>query len=194
LLDVPELEIGLAWCAVGSGESNLAQTHLRRAILLQPSSSVSHQMRVDLFIFGGQPREAIEALLFKMSKVSDSVTDHLQLAELLVEVGDRRLALEQFRNVLERDPSSAVAHAHYGLLQRSLRNLPAAIEHLQAAIRLNRSSLSWGKELASTLVAAGREHEAEAMITSMLRDHPTDSDLTALLSAATKHSRPRPTP
>lgn len=83
---------------------------LRRALFLSPYLAEAHLLLGQLYLRGGRPAEAVEAL--KISLWSEAtVAAHVSLAEALLQVQDQAAARIEIDRALALDPQSAAALA-----------------------------------------------------------------------------------
>lgn len=165
LIDVAEVELGLSWIRLLRGDGAAAESHLRRAIELQPQREGLRDDLFRLLVLEGRVDEAID------ERLATSTVDHpiaptvrLHLAGLLAERGRSEEAIEQYRIGLEQSEESVEVHYNLGgLLRRAGRNAEA-IPHLERALELAPQDPDTHVELGLALAAAGRAREALPLI------------------------------
>ena len=111
-----------------------------------------------------QPERALRALDAATAANPDDVAAHARAAELLVERGRLREALERYGQVVRLDPSRAAAWEAIGSLALDLRDYKRAEEAHRALLRLEPTKVSVWLRLAATLARQERWAEAREAI------------------------------
>ena len=83
---------------------------LRRALYLSPYLAEAHLLLGRLYLRGGRPAEAVEALKIALWS-EETVAAHVGLAEALLQVQDQAAARVEIDRALALDPKSAEALA-----------------------------------------------------------------------------------
>jgi tetratricopeptide (TPR) repeat protein len=83
---------------------------LRRALFLSPYLAEAHLLLGRLYLRGGRPAEAVEALKIALWS-EETVAAHINLAEALLQVQDQAAARIEIDRALALDPKSAEALA-----------------------------------------------------------------------------------
>jgi tetratricopeptide (TPR) repeat protein len=87
-----------------------AMQELRRALYLSPYLAEAHLLLGRLYLRGGRPTEAVEALKIALWS-EETVAAHVSLAEALMQVEDQAAARAQIERALALDPKSPDALA-----------------------------------------------------------------------------------
>jgi tetratricopeptide (TPR) repeat protein/TolB-like protein len=87
-----------------------ATQELRRALYLSPYLAEAHLLLGRLYLRGGRPAEAVEALKIALWS-EETVAAHVALAEALLQVQDQAAARAEIDRALAMDPNSAEALA-----------------------------------------------------------------------------------
>jgi len=160
LVDVLEIELGLAWTHLLRDEVPAAEARLRAAVALQPEEPRLHDHVIDLLVARGRPAEAIVALEEKMSATGVRAADHFRVGGLLVEAGRGDEALEHYRSAASLAPDSAPTRYNLGGLLRRLGRPAEATVELEIAARLAPGDAATQIELGLALAESGRTAEA----------------------------------
>lgn len=83
---------------------------LRRALFLSPYLAEAHLLLGRLYLRGGRPAEAVEALKISLWS-EETVAAHINLAEALLQIQDQAAARAEIERALALDPKSAEALA-----------------------------------------------------------------------------------
>ena len=83
---------------------------LRRALYISPYLAEAHLLLGRLYLRGGRPAEAVEALKISLWS-EETVAAHISLAEALLQVQDQAAARAEIERALALDPKSAEALA-----------------------------------------------------------------------------------
>jgi tetratricopeptide (TPR) repeat protein len=131
-----------------------------------------------------QPERALAALDAATAADPDDATAHARAAELLVERGRLREALERYGEVVRIDASRASTWEAIGSLALDLRDYKRAEEAHRALLRLEPAKVTAWLRLAATLARQQRWREArEAIAKAQALDPkaPVDPQLVAYL-------------
>ncbi len=89
-------------------EDRQAMAELRRAVYLSPYEAQAHLLIGRIYLRGGRPAEAIDALKISIWS-EDTAPAHVALAEAYLKVGKRPAARTELERALAIDPQSAAA-------------------------------------------------------------------------------------
>lgn len=133
---------------------------LEQAVYLYPRHEAARQTLVSLLVEGGRQPEAIRHLMFATNLDPRQVNMAMLLARLQIENGGNALA------TLERSLPYAESNADYralmaGVLQRANRH-KEAVDHYQAAVRLQPGNAVWWMGMGISLQTDKRNAEAKA--------------------------------
>jgi tetratricopeptide (TPR) repeat protein/TolB-like protein len=96
--------------AFGREADREAIAELRRALYLSPYLAEAHLLLGRLYLRGGRPAEAVEALKIAIGS-EETVAAHVHLAEALLQIQDQAAARAEIDRALALDPQSAEALA-----------------------------------------------------------------------------------
>jgi len=137
-----------------------AVAHLEQAVYLYPRHEAARQTLVSLLIESGRNAEAIRHLVFATNLDPRQVNLAMLLARMQLESGGN--ALETLQRSLPYAESNAGYRAMVGgVLQRANRHAEA-VEHYQAAVRLQPGNSVWWMGMGISLQADKRNGEAKA--------------------------------
>jgi spermidine synthase len=120
----------------------------------------------DRHVAAVQPARALRVLAAAVAVNPDDVAAHARSAELLVERGRLREALERYREVVRLDPERAPAWEAIGSLSLDLRDYKRAEEAHRALLRLEPKKVSAWLRLAATLARQERWRAAREAISA----------------------------
>jgi tetratricopeptide (TPR) repeat protein len=104
--------------------------------------------------------EAVAELKHELEVNPRSADARAMVALLMVRAGLSTAALPLARQAAEGGPTSPMAQYTYGLILSGAGDLPQAIEHLEAAERLDPASIEYHMGLAGAYSKAGRHEDA----------------------------------
>jgi len=140
LVDVAEIELGLAWTHLLRGESGMAEERLRAAVDLAPADATLHQHVVDFLLARGRTNDAIAALELKIREAGGTVPDHYNLGGLLRRLDRNEEAIEHLEIAARRVPDDADTQIELGLAHAALGRNDEAASALRRAIELDPES------------------------------------------------------
>ena len=140
-----------------------------------------------------QPERALRALAAAIAASPDDVAAHARAAQLLVERGRLREALQRYGDVVRIDPARTAAWDAIGSLSLDLRDYKRAEEAHRALLRLEPTKVSAWLRLAATLARQERWREAREAIAKAQALDPkaaVDPQLVAFLDRQIAASAP----
>jgi tetratricopeptide (TPR) repeat protein len=138
------------------------------------------QLNSDI-VFGAAPeaKKEVPALAEAVpeSKPNDSKTmKSLALGQALMQAHRVPEAIQQFRNYLSLDPTSAFAHEHLGFAYSAVNDPASAAREFEAAVRLEPGKANYHNELGSALQTIGEADRAQAEYERVLALNPRDAE------------------
>ncbi len=150
-----------------------------------PRSAKAHSNRGFTHQIAGRHVEAIESYRTALQIAPGMTGTRMSLGSLYLQTGDARQSVEQFEQVVSLDPTISVAWSGLGNAQEALEQISEAGASYRRALDLslgrNRSALAGAARIRAL---TGQEAEAVALLESMLRSSPSDTDLKADLARA----------
>jgi len=123
--------------AAAMREADCAVAYFDRAVEANPGLQAAWEARNDALEFKGRYADALHGAEWAMTFTGPSARAHLFVAQELEERGDIDGALLRYRQAVAIEPNSAKAHAALGQFLVRIGWTKDAIEHLEAAYRLN---------------------------------------------------------
>jgi len=163
-----------------------AEREFCTAILLNPGYAPARQWYGWLLAATGQQELAITAL--KQAVGMDPLSPNANADLALTLYFSRRYdeAIEQCRSTLAMHPGFYRAHQLSGMAHLQKGNLPASLEHLEAAVALTKGTGRTTVLLASALVAMGKTEEARRVFAGSMetrKSKPSAMDFALFFAA-----------
>jgi tetratricopeptide (TPR) repeat protein len=144
----------------GKGRLDMAEYSLKRAVQEDPSQVAAYSLLISLYRKMGKAKEA-ESLL---SKAQDRFPKEslilLEAAKSALGEGEGEKAIALVEKALKVNPAYVPSLLLKGEIQRSMGNLPSALESYRRASRRNPLNPAPILEMAKTLEKLGRKEEA----------------------------------
>lgn len=157
-----------------TGQPVEARKEFKRAVAEAPSLAAPRINLARLLLQQNEVLPAEDQLVTALKIQPNDVSAWLLLARAQRTRQDRSSASDSFRHALAINPNQAEAHAGLGLLDMDVDHYTAALEHLEAAVRLGDPSPLTRCCLALTLLM-GRGSDSDARRAAQLLDeakHP----------------------
>jgi TolB-like protein/DNA-binding winged helix-turn-helix (wHTH) protein/Tfp pilus assembly protein PilF len=171
LLDDSAAESHVAMAMVHSlqKESRLAMESLRRAVALNPNLAIAHLRYGWCLCARGQLNDAVREIKRAQELDPLSPTNNAALGMILIYARQFRSALEYSFKAAELAPNEALMQENLAIAYSLNGMYEQAIEHYQKVAKLNpdneANARAW---VATVLVSAGRNSEAESMMPEIL--------------------------
>jgi len=162
IVDVAEVELGLAWLHLLRGEDAAAEASIRAAIALDPEQPSRHLDLSDFLLSRGRAEEAADELARAVELGASGPAERFRLAGLRAEQGRYEEARVQYESLLARTPDSPEVRYNLGGVLRRMGRPGEAAEQLERAARLAPDDPDTRVELGLALAEAGRTDEALA--------------------------------
>jgi tetratricopeptide (TPR) repeat protein len=158
-------ELYLARGEPNKGLSELAQTNLPRGVRGIHYNAGMIYARFD------KPAEAAQQFGQELEVTPDDIASKYQLARILSKGKSSQRSLELLREIIITNPDHYAARTVLGEIFLKQRNFPAAIENLEAAVKLKPEDAEVHYQLAQAYIGAGRKTEGnnELAIAQKLR-------------------------
>ncbi len=170
---VTELNLGQALEA--RGDLAAAERHFRRAVELDPESSMAHYDLGTVLRARGEVEAAIGHFGRALEIRPDYVRARVNLGVALASRGEAGAAIGHFRQALAADPGDPGAHTNLGVALQSKGELEAAESHLRRALAIDPDHVPAHESLGNVLMASGRTDEAIGHYREVLRLDPGHS-------------------
>lgn len=122
------------------GDEASAIADLRRALALDPTLIEAHNNLGTIFFRRGERRAAREQYAQALERDPSSVPLRFNLARAAASLDDYAAAIPLYESVIDRSPGDAEAHYYLGLSYAADGRKPAAIEHIRAALNIERDA------------------------------------------------------
>ena len=144
-----------------------AETHLRRAVALNPSSAQSHWMLGHALSHQGRHEAALAAAERAIELEPLDGLSHTMAAQIAFSARLMERAAGHARNALGMEPDFWVAHWQLGQAYQQLDRADQALEALAEAVRLSGGNSKPMSLSAFTLACTGRLAEARAVVNAL---------------------------
>jgi TolB-like protein/lipoprotein NlpI len=145
-----------------------AEASSRRAIELDPSNSRGYAIRSACYLVMGRPDEAVKDLeqAHRLDPHSPTVPMAYPIFEFLARRYD--IASQRCREILRRDPSSALAHLVLGTCYAQKGDNARALTHCLKAREISSGHMLPAAALCSVYAMAGRQDSAERLFDELV--------------------------
>jgi protein O-GlcNAc transferase len=126
----------LGYCHLALGEFAQAEAALRREVEAYPDLIDAWNALGVALINQGRPQDALEVFLEASRRDPSSPVAHVNVANVLGDLGRGAQALPHLQRAVELDPKLADAHYNLGVLLHGLKRHEEAIASLEQAYRL----------------------------------------------------------
>ncbi len=133
LVPVPEVELGLAWCALLRDDFKTAEALTRAVLARDPSDPARHDNLVEIHAMRGDPEEVARALRAKREQAGPKAEDSFLLGQALMAVGAAREAADAFEESARLAPDNAASRFNLGALLTRLGRPAEAVRWLGEA-------------------------------------------------------------
>jgi tetratricopeptide (TPR) repeat protein len=154
-------------CEVESGALAMAAASFRHAIELKPAYPAAQLNLAGALQKQGKQAETEEVLRSAIRLKPDFTEARIDLAKLLLADKKDDDALEQFEAVIAREPDQVFALGNAGLIFARRSDYPKAVERLSKAHTLDPNSTPLALALAEAQIRAGRQDDAERVISDL---------------------------
>lgn len=179
---VPEAHNLKGVCEVESGALEAAAASFRRAIELKPAYPAAQLNLASVLQKQGKQAETKEVLRSAIRLKPDFTEARIDLAKLLLADKKDDAALEQLEAVITREPDQVFALGNAGLIFARRSDYPRAVERLSRAHTLDPSSTPLALALAEAQIRAGRQDDAERVISDLRNRGRLTGDAARILS------------
>jgi Flp pilus assembly protein TadD len=174
--------MGLVVGMQGNADAEIA--FYRAAAGKQPAVPEFHHNLACALAKRGEWDEAIKEFEVTLRLDPDLPQPRADLARALSIQGRLGEARAQWAALLQRDPDNADAHMGLGLLQAADKDFPAALGHLNEAVRLRSNDAEIRLRVGDVLAEAGRTGEACRQFSEAIRINPTNAMIHAHVALA----------
>ena len=148
-------------------DPELAETHFRRALDLDPAYSTGHQWYANLLVAAGRSDEAVQAMtraqeLDPLSLIASSALGYIYLYS-----GEPERAVSQLQRTLDMDSTFVTAHLWQGIALEALGRTAESLSALRRAVALSGGSAIAVAALARGQALAGEREEATRLLTEL---------------------------
>jgi predicted Zn-dependent protease len=182
--------LNLASVLLKQGKQADAAEALRKSLALEPgilandpnASSMEYLLALD-DAQHGHTKQAEDSLRSAIGLKPDFTAARIALAKLLLADKQEGKALDQFEAVIARDPKNVFALGNAGLIFARRSDYPKAIERLSVAYELDPSSTPLALALAEAQIRAGRQGDADRVISELQGSGHLNSDAARILAS-----------
>jgi tetratricopeptide (TPR) repeat protein len=188
--------LGAVYARMGNNEK--AIEHLGKACGAFSKYGKARRLLAEVYEKAGQPEKAREQevlirggadreppledpLQAQAADLEFSAAKHTEAGLALVEQGLPRAAIGEFRSALEIDPRALGAHLHSIVAYQQLSDLESARKHFEQAVGISPDEPMAYLYLARALVGAGRQPEAEQVLTALTKVDAGNAQAWAML-------------
>jgi tetratricopeptide (TPR) repeat protein len=143
-----------------TGDTSKTEPAFHALIETYPQAPGVHYFYATYLLSFRPAEEAVAELKHELEVNPPSADARAMVALLMVRAGLSSAATPLARQAAEGGPTSPMAQYTYGLILAGNGELPQAIEHLEAAERLDPASIEYHMGLASAYSKAGRHEDA----------------------------------
>ena len=118
------------------GQTQLAQTHLERALELRPGFVEAQALLGSVLAGKGQFEDAIRRSREALARRPDDPELHVSLGTLLARAGKTREAAASFREAVRLSPGYAEGHSNLAWILKDMGEFTEALAHFREAVRL----------------------------------------------------------
>ena len=165
-----------------------AETNLRHAVALDPSSGQSHWMLGHALSQQGRHDEALAAARRARELDPLDALTHSMSSQIAFSARDLEAAVSHAREALLAEPDFWVAYWQLGQAYQQMGRTDQALEALAEASRLSNGNSKPVSVSAYTLATSGRAREARAVLTAL--EQPVARALCAAVRARPRLCRP----
>lgn len=149
-----------------------------RMLTAQPHIADVHILLGDMAYEEGRPQEAVQSYreFLRLDDAEDTqqissnrVKAHYNLANVLVELGEREAGLREYERALAINPNHLDARHNFGLTLAEIGRLEGAIEQFRAALAIKPAAVDIRLDLCQALTLSGRPAEADRQLTLALQ-------------------------
>jgi len=147
-----------------------AETEFRRAIELNPNSSLAHKGYAEFLMHAGRNEEALAEI--QRAVDLDPLSEGIRAlkAAIYLFAGQYAAAAQECTRVIQLDPQSVPAHYFLGGIYAEQKRYEDAITELEAAQRFSDGSPKMSAALAWIYAVTGRRDEARHLLSRLQRD------------------------
>lgn len=174
---------GLAKCAVGKGDANLARAQLAAAFKLEPKNVGTWLLLGDMERSLKRPSEAEAAYSQILKLQPNNVAALTNRAMVSIGLGHHDSAQKDIKKLHELEPRMLMARYLQGLLYYNLGNFKAAREELLEVLRIEQNHVPTLLLAGSVAYAMGNYQEAETRLSGVLARLPRELQVRKLLAA-----------
>ena len=160
LAGVPEIKLGLAWCAFLKNDPKTAEADVRAALAMRPQDPTILQDLFEALLSQDRVPEALEVLKKRREESAPAPADRFYVAGLFAESGHDAEAAEEYAACVAAAPYSVPARFNLGGVLRRLGRNDEAIAQLRIARGLSPNDADIHTELGLACEAAGKDDEA----------------------------------
>ncbi len=161
-----------------------AETHLRRAIELDPDYGSAHHWLAMLLTASGRHAEAVATMLDALEAEPNSRIIRVKAATVFLAAGDSDRALLQLEEAIQEDPDFALAHREMGYVLMERGAPDDAIVSMERAASLSSGSATTSAALALAYSKGGRLEDAHNTLTALEGSANTDRPIALHLATA----------
>jgi putative PEP-CTERM system TPR-repeat lipoprotein len=180
--DDPRVLAALAAAQEAAGNLNQAIDALKRLTALQPQSTQPLLQLAGLHARNQEFDAAIDALLRAQRVAPDDRNVRANLIAMYVRKGRFDDALKESKAMQAKEPRFAGGYALEGDVRAGQKNWAEAERAYREALKLEPQASRVAAQLHSTLLAAGKNSDADAYARKWLADHPKDAAMRMYLA------------
>lgn len=180
---IPAAHNLMGMCLLGLGSLDAAAASFRRAIELNPAYASARLNLANVLQKQGKQAEAEESLRAAIRLKPGFIEARVALAKLLLAGKQEDAALEQFEAVIALEPRQVFALGNAGLIFARRSDYQKAIERLSRAHAIDPSSTPLALALAESEIRAGRQKDADRLISELQVEGRMNSDAERILAS-----------
>ena len=154
----------LADALAGQGNTAQAENRLRRAIQIRPDDPMAYNELGALLLGRGDAAAAVAQFRLALARNSGSLDAQYNLAMALSALGKKAEAIAAYADLLRARPDHYWGHNNIGILLAEQGNLDQALEHFDAAIRIDPSADAARHNRAAALARRNRRRASPAPV------------------------------
>jgi TolB-like protein/DNA-binding winged helix-turn-helix (wHTH) protein/Tfp pilus assembly protein PilF len=147
-----------------------AETEFRRAIELNPNSSLAHKGYAEFLMHAGRNEEALREIQRAVDLDPLSLGIRTLKALIYLFAGQYDAATQECTRIIQLDPQSVPAHYFLGGIYAEQKRYDDAITQLQAALRFSDGSSKMSAAVGWIYAVSGRRQDARKLLSKLQHD------------------------